>query len=406
MKIAHLSDIHIGPKHLTWVERALMAAAGGAIREKCDLAVISGDSFDAPMGVHEPAVRAYIREVVRLAGHMPVVVLQGTFSHDRPGSLDILREIPSLFPILVADTPDAYWLVTYQGNIRWESVAAQFTGDRLALVCCLPSLNRSATEVMEHGATAYVQRVMAGFSEHTSQAKGLGLPSVLVTHGTITGCLTESRHAMVSPDHEFDVDTLMSSGADAVMVGHIHKHQSWGAKSQRVAYPGSLARLVHGDHDPKGWLLWDVAPGAVSFEFVESPTRRLFEIEFDGPPNMDELRELATLAEPDDAVRIRWTIDQEHAASVDKAAILALFDTEEKPKLEATVLPIQSVRAAGIAKAMTLEEKIAHYLKTTGDADRLEILSTRLQQLHHLSIEQIVDRVTRQVVASTLKEAA
>ena len=402
MRIAHLSDIHIGQKHLAWVERALVAAVGGAIREKCDLAVISGDSFDAPMGVHEPAVRAYIREVVRLADHMPVAVLQGTFSHDRPGSLDILKEIPSRFPILVADTAESYWLVVNQKTLSWHQVD-RAAGATIALVCCLPSLNRSAPEIMEHGAAAYVRGVMAGFSEYTTQARRSGLPSVLVTHGTITGCLTESRHAMVSPDHEFDVDTLMASGADAVMVGHIHAHQSWGTKSQRVAYPGSLARLVHGDHDPKGWLLWDVAPGAVSFEFVESPTRRLLEIEFDGPPNMDELRELATLAEPDDAVRIRWTIDQEHAASVDKAAILGLFATNERPKLEATVLPIQSVRTSGIVRAATLEEKIARYLSTTGDSDRLDQLTMRLQQLHQLDPMQIVEKIISATQPDTIQ---
>ena len=107
-KIAHFSDLHYCAKHLETVDAAFGEAIQQAIAENCALAIISGDSFDSALHVHEPAFAAYVRRMVQLASAMPVVVLQGTFSHDRLGMLDSINEIgqsATRHPILVADEP-------------------------------------------------------------------------------------------------------------------------------------------------------------------------------------------------------------------------------------------------------------------------------------------------------------
>jgi len=375
-RILHISDLHYCAKHLHWVDRAMAHAVATAIAEACDLAVIAGDSFDSALSIHEPAFVAWLRQVLALAEHMPVVVLQGTHSHDRPGSLDVLKALPSAHRIIVADEIGEY----EEAGVR---------------ICTLPSLNKADPDVMVAGPVAWTAAVLAEFADDHDGTPGL--PSILVTHGTVTGCTTESGYAMVSPDHEFSLAALAAADCDAVMLGHIHRHQAWplvrtpsGAQTT-IAYPGSLARLVHGHHDPVGFLIWEVDPGRpVQCEFHQSPARQLLEVEFPGLPNMADLRELAAQVQPDDAVRIRWSADEEHAHAVDKQAIRDLFSGAESCKLEPRVLPVQRVRAAGIGRAVTLADKLGHWSATTGSAAALPGMVARLHQVQSMDPAAIV----------------
>lgn len=393
MKLLHIADLHYGPRHLAWIEKAMSHAVDTAIAERCDLAVIAGDSFDHALSTHDPAFAAYVRQVVRLAGEMPVVVLQGTFSHDRPGALDVLKVVPTLHPIIVADTVASH----------------DIAGMR---ICTLPSLNKADPAVMAEGAHAWTARTLGEFAEANREARAAGMPTILVTHGTVGGCTTESGYSMVSPDHEFSVGNLAAADADAVFLGHIHRHQSWpdvltpsGARTT-IAYPGSLARLVHGHLEPVGFLIWDIEPGYARFAFHKSPARRLVEIAFDGPPDLDELRTLAADIGPDDAVRIRWSIDEEHVASIDKALIRELFAGAETVKLEPRVLPVQRTRAAGIGRARTLAERIRVWCEVTGSMPAVDRLTARLERLQSADPEAIVLGITGERQDSEMRKAA
>ncbi|MBV5335686.1 hypothetical protein JZU48_01320, partial [bacterium] len=238
-KIFHTGDIHACSRHHHWVQRALANAIDTAIAEHCGLAVIAGDSFDSAISAHEPAFVNFIGECARIADAMPLAIIYGTQSHDRPGSLDVLRALPSRFPIHVFDKPEQ----------------VEIAG---VLVSALPGLNKAEPAIMAEGPKAWARRVLSGFAERNIVARSAGMPSLLITHGTINGCSTESRFALVSPDHELDLETLAQADVDAVMAAHIHLRQSWpnvrtpsGALTT-IAYPGSLARLVHGHHDPVG----------------------------------------------------------------------------------------------------------------------------------------------------------
>lgn len=383
VRVLHLADLHFGPRHLAWIDRAMAHAVDTGIGMGCNLAIIAGDSFDSALNVHEPAFTAYVRQVVRLAKHMPVLVLQGTHSHDRPGSLDVLDAIPSEHPIIVGD---------YIG-------ACEMAG---AMVHILPSLNKADPAIMAMGANAWTAKHLGDIGLVSAAARVSGIPTILVTHGTVVGCSTESGYAMISPDHEFSSEVLASADCDAVMLGHIHAHQSWpnvrtpSGGSTTIAYPGSLARLVHGHHDPVGFLIWDIDPGRACFTFYESPAQKFIERTFTGPPDMDQLRALAEQAGPDDAVRIRWEIDEEHAAGVDKAMIRALFAGANSVKLEPRVLPVQRVRAAGIGKAMTLADKLRYWAETTGSTSALERLTDRLEMLLSMDPDGIVTMIVDQ----------
>lgn len=380
LKVFHTGDIHMCAKFRTWVNRALSHAVATAVEQQCDLAIIAGDSFDSAISAHEPAFAEFVGHIVALSNHMPVVLLYGTMSHDRPGSLDVFRAIPSKHPIFVVDKPTQFQV-----------------GE--AFVSCLPSINMAEIPPSE-GKNAWTKRALEGFSAANIAARAEGKPTLLVTHGTINGSTTESHYALVSPDHEMSVESLAAAEADAVMINHIHRHQSWpdvltpsGARTT-IAYPGSLARLVHGHLEPVGFLIWDIEPGSARFAFHESPARQLVEIAFEGPPDLDELRTLAADIGPDDAVRIRWSIDEEHVASVDKALIREIFAAAETVKLEPRVLPVQRTRAAGIGQARTLAERIRVWCEVTGSTPAADRLTARLERLQSADPDVIVRGIT------------
>jgi len=389
IRVIHVADIHVCEKHMHWVDIALTAMVEKAKTEAIDVWVIAGDSFDSAIQVHSPAYAMFVKHVMELSQIAPGVILYGTPSHDRPGVLEPFKHLPFGFPVWIADKPEQALLQAgewYAGGEITDNTITE--GD--AVFSFLPSLNKGDPKVMEVGAGKYAADILAGFMNNNLMANAAGISTVLVTHGTVVGSVTESGYALVTPDHEFTEETLYSAGAEAVMLGHIHKQQSWMNGRQIIAYPGSLSRLVHGDHDKHGFLIWQVQGEFPGYDVVEVPTRKLLEATFSGPPDMDELKTLAAEADENTKVRIRWSVDYEHAHTIDKQAILALFDRAEGCKLEATVNPIQRVRAEGIGRAASMEDKIALFAESTGDTENLGEISTRLAMLQSMDVDEIV----------------
>lgn len=375
MKIAHTGDIHACSKHRKWVQRALNNFAFTAIKEECDAAVLAGDIFDSAIGAHDPAFHMMIEVVASLAKHMPVIMPYGTATHDTPGALEAFKAIGE--NVYVVDEPT-------------------FINLDVCAVFVVPGLNKADHEISEVGAAQWMRNQLEDVGKHFCTWQ---TPTILVAHGTVTGCVTESKFAMVSPDHELSLGTLALSEADAVMLAHIHARQDWrvrtpSGKQQSVAYCGSLARLVHGHMDHVGFLVWDIEPGNARFEFHESPSRQLIDIDFPGPPDISELKRIAEDAGQNDAVRLRYTIDEEHAGSVDKRAIRDLFAGCDEIKIEARVNPVQRVRAEGISTATTLHDKLRHWAETTSSMASLSDIADRLAAIQSLIDEDILEGIS------------
>ena len=96
--VAQFSDLHYSSKNLKEADRCFSYAVGRAIDLAVDVAVISGDATDHALDVHAPAVERLARNVRRLADHCPVLMLQGTYSHEPPGTLSIFRLLGGCYP--------------------------------------------------------------------------------------------------------------------------------------------------------------------------------------------------------------------------------------------------------------------------------------------------------------------
>jgi exonuclease SbcD len=376
-KVAQFSDLHFSNKNLEEAGRCFAFAIDEAIARGVNIAVISGDATDHALDVHSPAVERLAREVRRLADHCPVLMLQGTFSHEPPGTLAIFPLLGGRHSVFVADrigqvalTEEGRWMPS-QGW-RFDAVPARAR----AIFTCVPTVNKAvvaATVGATQAAEAVGQELtalLAGYRLVNDAARAAGVPTIGVAHGTVTGCITEHGVPMAGFDHEFTTNSLFSAGAQAFMLGHIHKHQSWDDEGRVVAYAGSIGRFHHGELDAKGFLLWEVGAAIARFELIETPARRTVDLVFDGLPDLEEITRAATdLGVAGVHVRVRWQVGEEERAGIDREAIKRALGDAADVQLEGRVVPVVRSRAAGISRTASLQEKVSVWAKATGCTD-------------------------------------
>jgi len=392
LNVAQMSDLHFANETLTEVKRCMEFAVNDAIAREVDCAVISGDSTDHRLDVHSPAFVELATQVRKLSDHCPVLMLQGTFSHEPPGTLDIFRLINGKNPVFVADRICQVALI---GGEWIQSEGWSFSPDEIdnrfseaeAIFTCIPTVNKAvvASAVGTHDAAEAIGQhldiLLSEYGKLNYRARERGIPTIGVTHGTVSGCKTEHGVPMIGLDHEFGTGSLFSAQCSAWMIGHIHAFQQWDLDGRKIAYPGSIARLHYGEIDPKGYIDWRVTPEVADITFVETPARQMLYLEFDGPPDLEKVRAIAADAQ-DSFVRVRWTIDEEYDSSADREAVMAILGGAAEVKLEARKLPVQRTRAAGMNNAASITEKLGMWCDVTntsqdGLAERLELLQTK-----------------------------
>ncbi len=101
-------------------------------------------------------------------------------------------------------------------------------------------------------------------------------------HGSISGCVTDQGFVM----DEAEAEVAQFKGMDFVMMGDIHKRQSF--RDGRMQYPGSLIQQNYGESLEKGFLLWEINSRddfKVDFHQVDGVPGRFFTIQV--PSNLD-----------------------------------------------------------------------------------------------------------------------
>ncbi|MGE5816233.1 MAG: metallophosphoesterase family protein [Acidobacteriota bacterium] len=397
MRIAHFSDLHYATRTLGEVDRCFGHAIGQAITADVDAAIISGDATDHALELHAPAVDALACRLRELAEHCPVLLLQGTYSHEPPGTLEVFRLLSTRHPIHVARritqvalTAEGRWLSS--GDWRFDPIP----NNARAVFSCLPAVNKAEVAAAV-GATGAAEAVgeaigalLGGWGVVNQRARAAGVPTIGVAHGTVSGCVTEHGVPMAGLDHEFTTTLLFRAEASAFMLGHIHKHQWWRDGSRLAAYAGSIGRLHYGEEGDKGFIIWTVDADGARLEFLATPARRMVHLDFGGVPDLAVIQTAAAGAQGA-FVRVRWNVAEEERETIDRAAILTALTGAADVKLEARVIPVLRSRAAGISQAPSLEQKLRRWAEATGvDAAGL---AARLGELANSEVDEIVRRV-------------
>ena len=369
MRIAQFSDLHYGTKTLVEADRCFGAAIDRAVALGAQVAVISGDATDHALDLHAPAAARLVAQVRRLADHCPVLMLQGTYSHEPPGTLSVFRSVGGRHSIHVADRIQQVAL-TRRG---WVASAAwcfeALPPDAEVLISCLPTVNKAAVAAVTGAVDAaqavgeQLGRLLAGFAPLHRRARSLGLPTVGVSHGTVFGCLSEHGVPMAGFDHEFTTGALFAAEAQAFMLGHIHRHQSWRqdglAGEQLIAYAGSIGQFHYGEEGEKGFLLWEVGAASACCTLESTPARQTMDMVFEGRPDLDALRKAVARQDITGAsVRVRWIVAEEDRGAVDRDAIQRVLAGAAETKLEGRIVPVMRTRMAGISRMARMEDKL------------------------------------------------
>lgn len=408
IRIAQFSDLHYSAKNLVEADRCFSHAIDRAIALKVDAAVVSGDSTDHALDLHSPAAERLAHNIRRLAEHCPVLMLQGTFSHEPPGTLSMFRLLGGRYPVHVADRIGQVGLTVDGRWVASETWCFTFLPSGLqAVFSCVPTVNKAVVAATVGASSAaeavgeHLAVLLRGFAASNQAAHAQGLATIGVSHGTVFGCISEHGVPMAAFDHEFTTGALFGAQAQAFMLGHIHRHQAWEnqttalvegrAGHQCIAYPGSIGRFHYGEEGDKGFLLWEIGMDEVRFTLEPTPARRTLDIVFDGKPDLEVLRE--TVQREDIAgafVRVRWTVADEDRHEVHRAAIQKLLEGAAETQLEGRIVPVVRTRAAGISQLASLADKVRAWAKST-DA-KSEPLLACLQALASQTPEAIAER--------------
>ena len=399
IRIAQFSDLHYSEKNLVEADRCFGFAIDEAIRRGAQVAVISGDSTDHALDVHSPAVERLARQVRRLADHCPVLMLQGTYSHEPPGTLAIFRLLGGRYGVHVADRIGQVALLstgTWRESDGWRFDTVPDGAQ--ALFTCVPTVNKATVAASVGAADAGVAlghelaALLAGYAAINQAARQAQVPTVGVSHGTVTGCITEHGVPMAGFDHEFTSGALFAAQAQAFMLGHIHRHQHWEQDGRIVAYAGAIGRFHHGEQGDKGFVLWDVGAAAARFEHVPTPARRTVDLFFDGKPDLEQIKAAMQEGGLQGAwVRVRWTVADEERHEVDREAIKRALAGAADVQMEGRIVPVVRSRAEGISRCASLSAKVRAWAAVTGA--KPEPLLADLDRLSHQTPEQIAAEV-------------
>jgi exonuclease SbcD len=399
VKIAHFSDLHYSARNLAEADRCFSAAVERAIELRVDAAVVTGDATDHALDLHSPAAERLARRIGRLAEHCPVLMLQGTYAHEPPGTLSIFRLIGGRFPVHVADRIEQ---IALDGAGRGQASAGwcfdTVPANASVVFTCVPTVNRAAVASAVGAAEAagaigeQLARLLRGFAATNRRARDAGIATVGLSHGTVLGSITEHGVPMAGFDHEFTAAALFGAGAEVFMLGHIHRHQSWQQGEQCIAYAGSIGRFHYGEQGEKGFLAWYIEPGRTRCMLQPTPARRTLDIVFDGKPDLAQIEAAAAAHDLAGAyVRVRWSVPDEDRHEVDRRAIERILAAAAEVKLEGRLLPVVRTRAVGIGQAGSVAAQVAAWARVTQtrDAPLLE----RLAMLAGQSPEQIAAAV-------------
>lgn len=281
IKVLHTGDLHIGSypgpeingENARYLDicKCLDALVSGAQQEKPDIAVVAGDIFhqarvwsDRGLKEQRTAVK-FLRDLSKVC---PVVVMRGTPNHD---SEEQFKALKSTFA-----GDDGVHIVTEPGVETYHS----YDG-KAVQIACVPGFDRGYYRARHPGLskeeenevfTRAIADMIIGLAARCDKA----IPSVLVSHFTITGCNMESGQTAFFSQFEPVVypDTLVAASFDLTCFGHIHRPQQLDGCNSTF-YCGAISALNFNDEgQERGYYIHEIDGSSRASLFFPLPTRQ------------------------------------------------------------------------------------------------------------------------------------
>lgn len=383
-KIAHFGDLHLDKNNrfddtLACFDRGI----DDAISKSVDLFAIAGDVFERKS---LPAERNHFSErVIKMANQAPVVIVQG--NHDVPGDLDIFADLRGEYAIEVSTQPETLNLGEMLIHTLPYPRKAELVKDTKRM-----SIQETNEQVREN---------LIAMLESQKRAGVLADINILIGHINIKGSQASTGQTMIGNEIELSAQDLAAAGANAYLLGHIHKHQEIAVPEvSKGAYCGSISRMNYGEQEEKGYLLWTIENGKADYEFRNVQARAMLIVDREWGRFDDDSHGWIANHVPADCsgadVRVRYSILEDMKSEVDEAKIKEEFSKAHELKIERVLIPRTRIRSEEIAKAKTVEEKLEAYWKNNGRPDEktAEGCIDKLALMETHTEEQIVKEIS------------
>ncbi|MGD0231609.1 MAG: metallophosphoesterase [Syntrophorhabdales bacterium] len=400
-KILHCADLHFDDERgrLQNTVECCDRIVETARVESPQSIVIAGDIFERGLILGSPGTLAAIDFVYRCGNIAPVVITSGTPTHDAANSTEVFNKLSTKYPIYATGLPRQVCLTKEEprGFIEVNGDGGSLPGSAL-VVSCLPSVTRASLMAMASlsidaagiECAEVLRDLFQAWGVTNEKANRLGIPTILVGHGTVKGSRLSTGQRVTDPDAEFGIADLKLTKAALVCLGHIHMRQQL---QDNTFYSGSITRADHGETEEKGFFLHTINEEVVTSRFVETPARTMRTLE--ATEKLPDASLLETVKEGD-YVRIVYSIREEDAALVDDAALrrLAYEKGAAHVRIDKTVLPMTNVRSEGISRLKSLDEKLKRWGELNGQPVTTSLLD-KLRQLQTADEQAILDSYLR-----------
>lgn len=378
MKVAALSDLHLDENNRFDETSELMDWMVTDIAEyEPGLITVAGDSSPVSVRPSTPKERMKLSSFYQaLAQIAPVIVIRG--NHDvSDGDVDIYSRLQSKNQIVTFSSPN----VICDGlNATHVIVAAVPWPSKQYLLTTLADRLPSSRAELDESCRRSMRDVLHGLGAriHDCRRRHPDWPAVLVAHLNVAGS-DAGGFRLIGTDVEVTQEDLEAVGADIVLLGHIHKHQSFGPY---VWYSGSPRRVDHGEEtETKGYIQATIGVG-VEPQVMLRPTSI--------PPMQTIIIDVpaATAATVIDGadVRVIVNVNEEDRSTFDEPEMRKAVGDKRalRFKVEYRVVPKQRVRAAHIREAKTDADRLMVHLQTLDPplgASAIERLMVKLRAM-------------------------
>jgi DNA repair exonuclease SbcCD nuclease subunit len=342
---------------------------------RADAILHAGDFFERrSTGAERLALFDFLTE----AGDHGIPVYGVKGNHDAPDDLTLFSR--AIHGVSIAERP----MVTIlpRGDGRCSVAVVQIPWfDRVHIAAAVDVLDPQKVRDLTIDAA---QQFLTAIRGTIAYYKAEGYVVVVVSHMMVAGSVVSSGQCLIGAGVELTPHDLMELGASYVALGHVHKTQEW--YEGRVCYSGSPEAHDFGEPEEKGVRLVTLEEDGtfVSNEFLPLGSRKIVLLEDTagwGPDTDDEVK--------DAVVRLRLHLTPDEAAALDRQATIDLVMSQGafSCKLEIVTVQPDRQRVPEIARAVSLPEKLEHYMKARGDdPERLPALVEKVGVLEGMEV--------------------
>ena len=247
MKAAIVADLHMRGKKLEDKKKAWERAVDEIIARKVDMVILAGDIFDTRnIGGREASTgtvyRAFMDQLQKLVdASIKVILLLGNHELATGDQLSALETLKGT-GLAVIDTFDQFVVL--------EDLKVVF----------VPWV--APTEDRDKKLEAWFARIKKYWAKSKSY-------KLVVGHLTVKGALLPSGVSIQGSEFEVTQEQLEATGADLIVLGHIHKRQQIG---KNIHYVGALTQDSFGDEgNPQGFMIIDTEKRTHEFVEIDAP---------------------------------------------------------------------------------------------------------------------------------------